>query len=178
LGWQDLQIILFVGYSGSGKTTAITAVAGALRKHGRKVATIKHIHDRNFTIDTPGKDTWLHAAAGASIVVSLAPKELTVIRRENTAHMKLDNLISMLRKERTNYVLIEGLYRRLSMRRDINRVLCVSSKRDAESFLEKMNPRPDYISGRVAKGRSGKSFHEIPLIEFPKDTVKFLRLIG
>jgi len=173
-----LQIILFFGYSGSGKTTAITAVAGALKKRGRKVATIKHIHDRNFTIDTPGKDTWLHAAAGASIVVSLAPKELTVIRRENTAHMKLDNIISMLRKEKTNYLLIEGLYRRLSKRRNVNRVLCVSSKRDAESFLQNMNPRPDYISGTLAKGQAGKSFHEIPLIEFPKDTAKFLRLIG
>jgi molybdopterin-guanine dinucleotide biosynthesis protein MobB len=178
LGWKDLRIILFLGYSGSGKTTAITAIAGALKKRGRKVATIKHIHDRNFTIDTPGKDTWLHAAAGASIVVSLAPKELAVIRREDTTHVKLDKIISMLRKERTNYVLIEGFYRRLSTRRDVNRVLCVSSKRDAESFLENMNPRPDYISGRVAKGQSGKSFHEIPLIEFPKDTVKFLRLIG
>jgi molybdopterin-guanine dinucleotide biosynthesis protein MobB len=178
LGWKDLRIILFLGYSGSGKTTAITAVAGALKKRGRKVATIKHIHDRNFTIDTPGKDTWLHAAAGASIVVSLAPKELTVIRRENTTHIKLDNIISMLRKERTNYVLIEGLYRRLSTRRDINRVLCVSSKRDAESFLKNTNPRPNYISGRLARGKSGKSFHGIPLIEFPKDTAKFLKLTG
>lgn len=169
---------MFIGYSGSGKTTAITAVARALKKRGRKIATIKHIHDRNFTIDRPGKDTWLHAAAGASIVVSLAPKELTVIRRGNTAQMKLDNIIRMLRRERTSYVLIEGLYRRLSTRRGVNRVLCVSSKDDAESFLENMNPTPNYISGRFAKRRSGESFHEIPLIEFPKDTSKFLRLIS
>jgi molybdopterin-guanine dinucleotide biosynthesis protein B len=178
LGWNDLRIILFLGYSGSGKTTAITAVTGALKKRGRKVATIKHIHDRNFTIDTPGKDTWLHATAGASIVVSIAPKELTVIRREDTTHMKLASIISMLRRAGANYVLIEGLYRRLSTRHDINRVLCASSERDAESFLKNMNPRPNYISGRVAKGQSGKLFHGIPLIEFPKDTAKFLRLTG
>ena len=118
-----MKVILFLGYSGSGKTTAITAVVRALKKRGKKVATIKHIHDRKFTIDTPGKDTWLHAAAGASIVVSLAATELTVIRREDTTHMKLDKIISMLRKERTSYVLIEGLYRRLSTRRGVNRVL-------------------------------------------------------
>jgi molybdopterin-guanine dinucleotide biosynthesis protein MobB len=176
LGSEALKVILFIGYSGSGKTSAIRTVAGALKRRGRKVATIKHIHDTNFTIDTPGKDTWFHAAAGASIVVSLAPKELTIIRKEDTTKMKLDRIINMLKKEKTNYVLIEGLYRRLSTKRGVIRVLCVTSKRDAESFL-KNRPRPDYITGRLARGQSGRLFRDVPLVEFPKDTAKFLKLI-
>lgn len=169
-----MKVILFIGYSGSGKTSAIRTVARALKRRGRKVATIKHIHDTHFTIDTPGKDTWIHAAAGASIVVSFAPKELTIIRKEDTTTMKLDGILNMLREEKISYVLIEGLYRRLSTKRDVTRVLCVSTRRDANSFLKK-RPRPDYITGRLAKGQSGASFRDVPMVEFPKDTAKFLK---
>lgn len=172
-----MRIVLFLGYSGSGKTTAITTLVRALKRHGKRVATIKHVHHTGFTIDTPGKDTWLHAAAGASIVVSIAPKELTVIRKEETTKMELDDVIDILRREKASYVLVEGLYRRLSNRRGIIRVLCVSSERDAESFLRKQS-KPNFIAGKLARGRSGETFYDIPLIDFPKDTMKFLNIIG
>lgn len=173
-----MKVILFVGYSGSGKTTAIASVTRALKRRGGKVATIKHIPHSDFTIDTRGKDTWLHAASGASIVVSLAPKELAIIWKKDTTTMRLDNVLGALRREKVDYVLVEGLYRRLSLRKGVVRVLCASSMRDARSFIKNMRPRPDFITGRLARRSSGKSFGGIPLVEFPKDFSKFLRMIG
>lgn len=173
-----MKVVVFVGYSDSGKTTAITTVARALKRRGRKVATIKHVHHRDFSIDTPGKDTWLHAAAGSSIVVALAPKELAIIWKMDTTTMKLDSIIGMLKKEGVEYILVEGLYRKLSTRRDVIRVLCSTTKQQALTILKSMHPKPIFIAGKLARGRTGESFCDIPLIDFPTDTSIFLRLIG
>ncbi len=173
-----MKTVLFLGYSGSGKTTAITTVARALKRRRRKVATIKHVHHTDFTIDTPGKDTWLHAAAGASIVVALAPKELTVIRKRDTTKMKLDGILDMLKKEKVDYILVEGLHRKLSARRGVIRVLCAASRQQAQSYLQSMRHKPMCIVGNIASDRSGESFSEIPLIELKKNIPRFLKLIG
>ena len=108
-----MKVVLFLGYSNSGKTTALTSVAKEIVKHHLgKVGTLKHIHhDPDFTIDTKGKDTWLHAASGASVVVSLAPRELAIIRKEpEVENLSLDSILSIFRRERVDYVLVEGLY--------------------------------------------------------------------
>ena len=71
--------IAVIGSKGSGKTTVTEVLIRELTKKGYKVATVKHIPEQNFTIDTEGKDTWRHARAGASKVISVAPKEIAVI---------------------------------------------------------------------------------------------------
>jgi molybdopterin-guanine dinucleotide biosynthesis protein MobB len=172
-----MKTILFIGYSSSGKTTTLTTVARALRRRREKFATIKHIHHKDFTIDTPGKDTSLHAAAGASIIGVLAPRELTVIWKRDTTKMKLDFIIGMLRREKVGYILVEGLHRKLSSRRGVITVLCAASETDARSFLNSTQRKPVCIVGKFAKGRSGKSFYGVPLLELPKDISRFMSLV-
>ena len=58
----------FAGYSGSGKTTLIERVVPRLRDDGYSVSLIKHAHHR-FDVDTPGKDSYRHRAAGCSEVL-------------------------------------------------------------------------------------------------------------
>lgn len=55
------------GPSGSGKTTLIERLVPALRARGLQVGTIKHVTHAP-SLDTPGKDSYRHAAAGAACV--------------------------------------------------------------------------------------------------------------
>ena len=66
-------IISIIGKSGSGKTTLIEKILTELRRRGYRVATIKHHFHTDQTLDTPGKDTWRHAMAGAERVVLISP---------------------------------------------------------------------------------------------------------
>jgi len=64
-----MQVLGIVGHSDAGKTTLVERLAERCSASGR-VATVKHCqHDPN--IDTEGKDTARHRAAGASETVAL-----------------------------------------------------------------------------------------------------------
>jgi molybdopterin-guanine dinucleotide biosynthesis adapter protein len=54
-----------IGYHHSGKTTLVVALVKALTARGLRVATIKDIHNEQYRVDTEGKNTALHIAAGS-----------------------------------------------------------------------------------------------------------------
>lgn len=111
-------------------------------------------------------------------MVVLAPKELTVIWKRDTTKMKLDGIMTILKKEGIDYVLVEGLHRKLSARRDVTRVLCAASRQQAQSYLRNMRYRPICIVGKIASDHSGAFFSEIPLIDIKKNATKLLKLVG
>ena len=169
-----MRIIIFLGYSNSGKTTALTGVAGRLVKAGKKVGTLKHIHDERFTIDTVGKDTWEHASAGATTVVALAPRELTIIERGDTSGITINELFRIFRSRGVDYLLVEGLYRRLSRRRGVTRILCASTLKDARELL-RSHPKPVCILNRGAEGET--TVEGVPVLALPRDMKRLMRLI-
>lgn len=67
------------GYKNSGKTTLIAALIGELVSRGWRVGTIKHAH-HDFDVDHPGKDSYLHRAAGASEVVLVSDRRVAHLR--------------------------------------------------------------------------------------------------
>lgn len=73
------QILCIYGAQNSGKTYMITRLIKILTRQHYKVVTIKHVHHKNFTIDTPGKDSFAHKRAGANIVVVSAKNETSYI---------------------------------------------------------------------------------------------------
>ena len=170
-----MKTVVFFGYSGSGKTRAIVSVAKELVKKGNKVGTIKHIHDEDFTMDTKGKDTWLHASAGASVIVALAPNELTTIEKKDTRNMTIDELLRIFRSKGVDYLVIEGLYRKLSKSHDIVPILCAKSSEDAVALLG-LHPRPVCILHRNPGG--ARYLRGVPLLRLPKDLGRLLELIG
>ena len=169
-----MKTIVFLGYSGGGKTRAIVSIVRELVKAGRKVGTLKSIHDEDFTIDTKGKDTWRHAAAGASVVVALAPKELTTIEKIDTTNMALDQLLGLFERRGIDYLVVEGLHSKLSRRRGVVRILCARSNEEAAELL-KMHPRPICILNR--KPRKDKFFQGLPLLHLPADMKRLMNLV-
>jgi len=75
------RAVAVVGFRKSGKTTVVEGLVRELVRRGYRVGTIKHIREKEFSIDAPGKDTWRHAQAGASVIVSLAPRETATIMK-------------------------------------------------------------------------------------------------
>ncbi|MEO2032331.1 MAG: molybdopterin-guanine dinucleotide biosynthesis protein B, partial [Planctomycetaceae bacterium] len=59
--------IHIVGRKNSGKTGLIVELVSFLTDLGYCVGTIKHTH-HDHELDTPGKDSYRHCAAGAKVV--------------------------------------------------------------------------------------------------------------
>jgi len=97
-----LRAVVVTGFKKSGKTAVVEGLVRELVKRGYHVGTIKHIREE-FSIDSPGKDTWRHAKAGASVVVSLAPREVAIIKK---GPGKLDEIMPTL--QRLDFVILEG----------------------------------------------------------------------
>ncbi len=172
-----MKTVLVLGYSGAGKTTAIASITKALTKRGKKVGTLKGIHEANFTIDTKGKDTWRHARSGAAVVVALSPEELTVIRRGNMRRTTFDEIIPIFEDAKVDYLLVEGMYDKLREREGIVRILCARSKEDAADLLDR-HPAPVCVLAGPGKDGLHGEFGGIPVLSLPRDTRRLLSLIG
>jgi molybdopterin-guanine dinucleotide biosynthesis adapter protein len=77
-------MISIVGYADAGKTTLIEKLVPELKKRGYRVGTIKHaVHESN--LDTRGKDSWRHFAAGADTVVVSSTEKIALIQKREKA---------------------------------------------------------------------------------------------
>lgn len=74
---RNPPIVSVVGKKKSGKTTLVEALVAELVRRGLRVGTIKHGH--HFDLDTPGRDSWRHRAAGSERTVLAAPDGFAVI---------------------------------------------------------------------------------------------------
>ncbi len=61
-------MVSFVAPSGTGKTALVEAVIGDLVARGLRVGAVKHDAHR-IELDTEGKDSWRHRAAGAETLL-------------------------------------------------------------------------------------------------------------
>ena len=73
-----MRIIGLAGWSGSGKTTLITKLIPRLLARGVRVSTLKHAH-HGFDLDQPGKDSFMHRAAGATEVIISSAKRWAIL---------------------------------------------------------------------------------------------------
>jgi molybdopterin-guanine dinucleotide biosynthesis protein MobB len=134
-----MKIIAVVGSKKSGKTKTIEALARGLTKRGYRVATVKHVSEPDFTIDIEGKDTWLHAQAGAKTVMLVAPKELTVIKRGDTTKLTLREIVQNC-KDNTDIVILEG-FRSIAKREPtVPKIVAVKTVHEAIDALKRFKP--------------------------------------
>jgi molybdopterin synthase catalytic subunit len=96
-----MKVIAVVGHSNAGKTTLVERLVAALSKRGR-VGTVKHI-DCDPDLDSEGKDTARHRAAGAVRTHGLAAAEWFGTGEERSLRDALDDLAPDC-----DYAVVEG----------------------------------------------------------------------
>jgi molybdopterin-guanine dinucleotide biosynthesis adapter protein len=104
-----MRIIGLTGWSGAGKTTLILKLIPLLTAKGLRVSTLKHAHHM-FDVDTPGKDSYEHRAAGATEVLIASENRFALMHElRGQPEPKLEVLLSKLSD--VDLVLIEGFKR-------------------------------------------------------------------
>jgi molybdopterin-guanine dinucleotide biosynthesis protein B len=116
-----MRIIGLAGWSGSGKTTLITKAIPRLIARGVRVSTIKHAH-HGFDMDQPGKDSFMHRAAGATeVLISSANRWAILHELRGGAEWNLAELLTKLSD--VDLILVEGFKRdRMVPKLEIHRV--------------------------------------------------------
>ncbi|MCX8153750.1 MAG: molybdopterin-guanine dinucleotide biosynthesis protein B [Candidatus Bathyarchaeota archaeon] len=131
-----MRAIAVVGTKKSGKTTTIENLIRELTRKGYNVAAIKHIPEPDFTIDTPGKDTWRYAKAGAKTIISVAADEIATIEKGSTV-----TLAALLKRcKNSDVVFIEGFKKLVALKRNIPKIVVVKSPEEAANALDSFMP--------------------------------------
>lgn len=97
-----MDIYIFAAFSGTGKTTYLEKLIPHLKGYGLQVAVLKHdAHD--FAADTPGKDSWRFAQAGADAVAVSSDRRTAMFYQHS---LSVEELLSRLPE--VDIVLTEG----------------------------------------------------------------------
>jgi len=173
-------VIAVVGKKGSGKTRLVEELVKALREEGYKVSTAKHVPEEGFSIDTPGKDSWRHAEAGAMTVAIVAPREMSLIKRLGSEGPVFDEIISLASHGGPDILIMEGFRSIVGSRLDVPKVVLVSGPEEARAMLEEGSIRPilAFVGPGRARGLGAPyvSFGDIaPLVEMVREKVEEVR---
>jgi len=166
-------IVAVIGSSKSGKTTAIEALIKGLIEKGYTVASAKRIPEPEFTIDTEGKDTWKHAKAGASTVLSVAPNELTAIKKVGTTNYSLEELIEEIPEE-IDIIITEGFKGLVGSNTNVPKLVAAKTFNEISEAMEHYKN----ILAFVTPVPSGKVETEIPFIDALKEPKKLVELVN
>ena len=166
-------IVAIVGSSNSGKTTALEEIIKGLTKKGYTVASAKRIPEPEFTIDTEGKDTWRHAKAGASTILSVAPNELTIIKKAVTKKYTLEQLISEIPDE-TDIIVIEGFKSLVGEDMTIPKIVATKTDSEVSAALERYKNIIAFI-GHIP---DRKVETDIPFVDAINETEKLVELVN
>ena len=165
-------IVAVVGGSNSGKTTAVEALIKGLTEKGYNVASAKRIPEPDFTIDTEGKDTWRHAKAGASTVLSVAPNELATIKKVDTKQYTLEQIVAEIPDE-VDIIIIEGFKSLVGEDMTIPKIVATKTDDEISEALERYKNILAFI-GHIP---DRKVEIEIPFVDALKEPEKLVDLV-
>jgi molybdopterin-guanine dinucleotide biosynthesis protein B len=147
----------------SGKTTTMEELIRELTRRGYKVGAIKQIHEEDFSIDTPEKDTWRIADAGAGIVVAAAPKEVAAIKRLQSED-RFTEALKFMQGEELDIVLVEG-----NPPMDVPKIFVARSPEAAKRIMPKVGGKILCISSFSPETFDKREFK---IVYHPKKDVK------
>lgn len=133
------MIIAVVGSRQSGKTTAIETIIHGLTKRGRKVAAIKHIPEEDFTMDTEQKDTWRYTKSGAQIVASVAPHEIAIIQKVETAKFSIDQITRICGND-VDLLILEGFRKLVEKEPTVRKIVAAKSMEEVLDASKRFKP--------------------------------------
>lgn len=160
-----------VGPHKSGKTRTIELLASKLK--GRlKLATMKHVHELDFTFDLKGKDTWRHREAGAEATLALSPGELAFFLRTGRGEPSWSKMLSML--EGYDLVLAEGFRFKAGRRRDAWKIITARNAGEVKEFYRQLSPP---ILAVVGWAEPLKPPLSLPFIKLPEESGRLVELV-
>ena len=169
----QIPVISVVGSKKSGKTTAIETLVQGLTKRGYKVATVKHVPEPDFTIDTEGKDTWRYAKAGASTVMSVAPNELTVIRKVDTTKYSLEQIIRNCEDD-VEIIILEGFRKLIGQNPTVPKIVAVKTTEEILEASKYFKPILTFVGPISTEAKRLK----IPYIDILKEQERLVDLVN
>ena len=151
-----MKAVGIVGWHNSGKTTLLVALVRELTGRGLRVSTVKHAHHR-FDVDTPGKDSWEHRAAGATEVMVGSERRWALMHElRDEPEPDLDALLAKMSP--VDIVLVEGfksspldkieVYRDgldeppvAASARDVVAIVCETAIENVAGTVRRLDPR-------------------------------------
>jgi molybdopterin-guanine dinucleotide biosynthesis protein B len=127
-----------VGSKKSGKTTTTENLIRELTKRGYKVAAMKHVSEQDFTIDTPGKDTWKYANAGAKTIISVAANEIATIEKVPLKSISLETLVAKCKGN--DVVFVEGLKKLLAKETTVPKIVVLKAANEVAGASKSFRP--------------------------------------
>ncbi|PIE73418.1 MAG: molybdopterin-guanine dinucleotide biosynthesis protein B [Deltaproteobacteria bacterium] len=140
-------ILAFVGWHNSGKTTLVCAVVAEIKRLGYRVAVVKSSSKTGVVFDSPGTDTSRHKAAGADMVMLVAPDQMCLQTR--TVDISLKVLVERYLCD-VDIVIAEGFKRS----EDIAKI---------EVFVDRDQRLRDQVSGVIAVATNCDCSSDLPV---------------
>lgn len=135
---MEPAVVAVIGSKNSGKTTAIEFMTRELTRRGYKVAAVKHVPEKDFTIDTENRDTWRFAQSGAKTVVCIAPNEIVTIQKTSTETISIEEIL--VKCQGNDIVFIEGFRNLVSGNEKVPKIVTVKSAEEAIQASKNFNP--------------------------------------
>jgi len=167
-----MPIIAVVGSKKSGKTTAVETLVKGLTKRGYKVATVKHIPEPDFTIDTKGKDTWRHAKAGAKTVISVAPNEIATVRKADTKKYSLEQIVRNCEDD-AEIIILEGFRKLIGQNPTVPKIVAAKTAEEALDASKHFKPILTFVGPISSEAAELK----IPYVDVLKEQERLVDLV-
>jgi len=107
---NEIPVLGFAGFSGTGKTTLLQKVIPLLKSQGLNTGLIKHSH-HNFDIDHPGKDSFLLREGASPVMLVSRYRRAIVTEFTNNEEPKLSDQLKHLDQSGLDLILVEGFKR-------------------------------------------------------------------
>jgi molybdopterin-guanine dinucleotide biosynthesis protein B len=99
---EQIPVIGFAAWSGTGKTTLIEKILRELKSQGYRVAVLKH-DAHKFEIDREGKDSWRFTNAGADMMLISSGTKTAIVEQRPRS---FEENLSMIHD--VDIILVEG----------------------------------------------------------------------
>ncbi len=135
---MKLKIVSVIGSKKSGRTAIIENLIFELTKRGYKVAAIRHIPERYFTLDTPGKDSYRYSEHGAKTVIAVSANEIATIEKIPTETIPFKKIFGKCKGN--DIIILEEATKIFAQKLEIPKIAVAKTQEEAQFISDTCTP--------------------------------------